>query len=133
MAEPAPVVTRAGRAWPVDSGTIVAGWSAMSQDRIADQVAAMSPEQRRHLIDTAPCKSAIPTECRGSSRAQANRINIADAILDQRRILDRASDDKIREALTRGFGQTLEPRQPGTSAAVGARRPDDACRRDRLP
>ena len=33
MAEPAPVITQPAGAWPVDSGTIVAGWSAMSQDR----------------------------------------------------------------------------------------------------
>ena len=35
-------------------GDIVSGWPTMGQDRIAAQIAAMTPEQRHHLITTMP-------------------------------------------------------------------------------
>ena len=41
-------------AWPVQASDVVAGWQAMSQDRIDDQIAAMSAEQRQRLITEFP-------------------------------------------------------------------------------
>ena len=45
----------AGVAIPAE-GEIVAGWPTMSQDRIAGQIAAMTPAQRQHLIATMPAQ-----------------------------------------------------------------------------
>ena len=47
-------------------GDIVSGWPTMGQDRIAAQIATMTPEQRQHLItDDAAARSATPTACPG--------------------------------------------------------------------
>ncbi len=50
---PQPRTAPAG-AWPVPLADVVAGWSAIGQDRIADQIAAMTPGQRQRLIDEFP-------------------------------------------------------------------------------
>src|SRR5215212_4838982 len=39
---------------PVPMADVVAGWSAIGQDRIASQIEAMTPEQRQRLIDEFP-------------------------------------------------------------------------------
>lgn len=44
----------------------VGNWPAMTQDSIAAQIAAMTPEQRRQLIESYPQQSATPTASRGT-------------------------------------------------------------------
>ena len=55
---PSPIPQRAATvpagAWPVQASDVVAGWQAMSQDRIGEQIAAMTPAQRQRLIAEFP-------------------------------------------------------------------------------
>jgi Alpha/beta hydrolase len=75
----------AAGAWPVPLADIVAGWSAISQDRIANQITAMTPEQRQRLIDEFPRQVGNTDGVPWDMRIAANRINIAQAIADERR------------------------------------------------
>ncbi len=61
----------------------VAGWPAMTQLRIADQIAAMTPGQRRELIYAAPAIVGNTNGVPWGMRVEANRINIARAIADE--------------------------------------------------
>ena len=98
-----------GMAVPADT-EIVAGWPTMSQDRIAAQVAAMTPAQRQHLVDTMPAQVGNTAGVPWAMRVAANRINIADAILDQRRTIDQPDDDKIRQFVgSRVQSRSLDP------------------------
>jgi hypothetical protein len=81
-ARPAAPTVPAG-AWPVDAADVVAGWPAMSQDRIAGQIAAMTPEQRRLLIDEFPRQVGNTDGVPWDMRVAANRVNIAQAIVDE--------------------------------------------------
>ncbi len=83
---------------------VVAGWPTMSQDRIAEQIRAMSPEERRRLLEAAPRQVGNTDGVPWDLRFAANRLNIAEAIAAQRDILARSDDDKIRAALAAGFG-----------------------------
>ena len=87
---------------------IVAGWPTMGQDRIAGQIAAMTPAQRSHLVDTMPAQVGNTDGVPWDMRAAANRINIADAILSERRIVDRPEDEKIRRFVA-GTAPSLDP------------------------
>ncbi|MGV0790966.1 alpha/beta hydrolase [Mycolicibacterium sp. XJ1819] len=78
-----PPPTLPAGAWPVVAGDVVAGWQAMSQDRIAEQVAAMSPEQRQRLITEFPRQVGNTDGVPWEMRIAANRTNIAQAILDE--------------------------------------------------
>lgn len=120
MAVPAAEVTRPAGAWPVDAAGVVAAWPVMSQDRIAEQIAAMTPEQRRVLVDAAPRQVGNTDGVPWEMRVTANRINIADAVLEQRRILDRPAEDKIRDALARGFGPRRDPTDPAAAERLWA-------------
>ncbi|MDA4107899.1 alpha/beta hydrolase [Mycolicibacterium holsaticum] len=80
---PAPSTTPAG-AWPVRAGDVVAGWPALSQDRIAGEIAAMTPEQRHRLVTEFPQQVGNTDGVPWSMRVEANRINVAQAILDER-------------------------------------------------
>ena len=82
-APPAP--TAAAGAWPVPLADVVAGWSAIGQDRIANQIAAMTPEQRQRLIDEFPKQVGNTDGVPWDMRVAANRVNIAQAIADERR------------------------------------------------
>ena len=88
----------------VSNAGVVAGWPTMAQDRIAEQLAAMAPEQRRRLVAGAPQQvgntDGIPWEL----RIAANRINITDAILKERRTIDRPVEDKIRAVVDERYG-----------------------------
>ena len=75
----------ARRAWPVPLADVVAGWSAIGQDRIANQIAAMTPEQRQRLIDEFPKQVGNTDGVPWDMRIAANRVNIAQAIADERR------------------------------------------------
>jgi len=69
-------------AWPVQASDVVAGWSAMSQDRIGEQIAAMTPAQRQRLIAEFPQQVGNTDGLPWDMRVAANRINIAQAIVD---------------------------------------------------
>ena len=109
IAEPAPT-TAAG--WPTGPAALVAGWPTLSQEAIAAQIAALSPEQRQQLVEAAPRQAGNTDGVPWPLRIAANRLNIADAILTQRGLLERSAQDKARSelsgplpaALTRGAG-----------------------------
>ncbi|OBI74162.1 alpha/beta hydrolase [Mycobacterium sp. E740] len=88
-----PATVPAGAA--VQPGDVVAGWPAMSQDRIADQIAAMTPEQRQRLVDEFPREVGNTDGVPWELRVAANRTNIAEAILEER--------DPVRIAFYRGL------------------------------
>jgi hypothetical protein len=69
-------------AWPVQASDVVAGWLALSQDRIAEQIAAMSPAQRQRLIAEFPQQVGNTDGVPWAMRIAANRVNIAQAIVD---------------------------------------------------
>ncbi len=71
-------------AWPVTAGEVVAAWPQMSQDRIADQIAAMTPDQRERLVAQFPGQVGNTDGVPWQMRVAANRTNIAQAILDER-------------------------------------------------
>jgi hypothetical protein len=66
----------------IDGAADMANWPSMSRDRIAGQIAAMTPAQRAHLIDAAPSIVGNTNGVPWDMRAAANRINIAQAIRD---------------------------------------------------
>ena len=76
--------TEPAGAWPVQAADVVAGWPATSQDRIAGQIAAMTPEQRHQLIAEFPKQVGNTDGVPWDMRVAANRINIAQAIVDER-------------------------------------------------
>ncbi len=99
-------------AWPVQAADVVAGWPAMAQDRIAGQIAAMTPEQRRRLIDEFPRQVGNTDGVPWDMRVAANRVNIAQAIVDER------GDDpnaKRRIAFYQGLlGEIDDPTRSGS-------------------
>lgn len=78
---PHPATTTPAGAWPVQAGDVVAGWPAMSQDRIAEQIAAMTPEQRRQLVDEFPAAVGNTDGVPWPLRVAANRVNVAQAVV----------------------------------------------------
>lgn len=87
-----------------DLGDLVAGWPTMPQDRIAGQIGALDPDQRRALIAAAPRQVGNTDGIPWDMRIAANRINIADAILGERRTIDRPEADKIRAVVAARYG-----------------------------
>jgi hypothetical protein len=71
-------------AWPVQASDVVAGWPAMSQNRIDEQITAMTPAQRQRLITEFPQQVGNTDGVPWDMRVAANRVNIAQAILDER-------------------------------------------------
>nr|CRL67355.1 alpha/beta hydrolase [Mycolicibacterium malmesburyense] len=59
----------------------VAAWPNTSQDRIAAQIAAMTPEQRQRLIDEFPAQVGNTDGVPWEMRVEANRTNVAQAVL----------------------------------------------------
>ena len=86
------------------AGGVVAGWPTMAQDRITEQISAMTPEQRRLLITGAPQQVGNTDGVPWELRVAANRINITDAILAERRTVDRPVEDKIRAVVAERYG-----------------------------
>lgn len=64
-------------------GDVVNGWPVMSQDRIAAQIAAMTPEQRDTLVADFPRQVGNTDGLPWEMRIAANRTNIAQAVLDE--------------------------------------------------
>lgn len=81
------------------SGDPVADWPHLSQDGIAAAVAAMSDGQRQRLIEQRPHEVGNTDGVPWELRVAANRINIANAILDERHTLDAPDDVKLRAAV----------------------------------
>ncbi len=79
------IATAPAGAGPVPLADAVAGWSAIGQDRIAHQIAAMPPDQRQRLIDEFPKQVGNTDGVPWDMRIAANRVNIAQAIADERR------------------------------------------------
>lgn len=77
----APAATVPAGAWPVQAADVVDAWPAMSQDRIAAQVAAMTPEQRERLVAAFPQRVGNTDGIPWEMRIAANRRNIAAAVL----------------------------------------------------
>jgi hypothetical protein len=93
-------------AWPVQAADVVAGWRALSQDRIAEQIAAMSPAQRQRLIAEFPQAVGNTDGVPWDMRVAANRVNIAQAIVD--------SENAERLALYRSLlGEIDDPARSG--------------------
>lgn len=82
-APPAATIQAGGS--PIPLADVVSGWSAIGQDRIADQITAMTPEQRQRLIDDFPRQVGNTDGVPWHMRVAANRVNIAQAIADERR------------------------------------------------
>ena len=79
-----------------------AAWPAMNQDSIADQIAAMTPDQRARLVAEFPRQVGNTDGVPWDMRVAANRINLAQAIID--------TDDPIRVALYRSLlGEVDDP------------------------
>ena len=96
-------------AWPVPLADVVAGWSAIGQDRIANQIAAMTPEQRQRLIDEFPKQvgntDGVPWDMRDRGEPDQHRAG------DRRRT-------------TRAHGAGIAgPRRVLPGSACGGRRP----------
>jgi Alpha/beta hydrolase len=79
---PRPAPTVPAGAWPVQASDVVAGWPAMSQHRIGEQIAAMTPAQRQRLIAEFPHQVGNTDGVPWDMRIAANRVNIAQAIVD---------------------------------------------------
>jgi hypothetical protein len=93
-------------AWPVQASDVVAGWPAMSQDRVGEQIAAMSPAQRQRLIAEFPQQVGNTDGVPWDMRVAANRVNIAQAIID--------TEDPGRATVYRGLlGEIDDPARSG--------------------
>ena len=79
---PRAVATVPAGAWPIQASDVVAGWPAMSQHRIDEQIAAMTPAQRQRLIAEFPQQVGNTDGVPWDMRVAANRVNIAQAIID---------------------------------------------------
>lgn len=101
VTSPAPAAVRPAAA----AGDPVAEWPHLSQDSIAASVADMSDSQRQRLIEQRPGEVGNTDGVPWDMRIAANRINIANAILDEHRTLDAPDDVKLRAAVS----PTLEP------------------------
>jgi Alpha/beta hydrolase len=104
---PSPVVATPGETRPASAATdIVAGWPALSQDRINEQLAAMTPTQRQRLIAEFPQQVGNTDGLPWDMRIAANRVNIAQAILDE--------PDPARAAFYRSLlGEIDDPARSG--------------------
>lgn len=79
-AEPVATVPASARPAPA-SEAVVAGWPTTGQAGIANQIAAMSPEQRLRLVADFPHQVGNTDGVPWETRIAANRLNIAEAIL----------------------------------------------------
>lgn len=81
-------VTRAAATVPAGASPAlpdeaVARWPVMGQGRIAEQIAALTPEQRQRLVADFPHQVGNTDGIPWEMRVAANRTNIAQAILDE--------------------------------------------------
>jgi hypothetical protein len=78
-------IDRPFAAWdaPTASADVVADWPSMNGDRIAAQIAAMTPGQRARLVADLPSIVGNTDGVPWNMRVAANRVNIERAILDE--------------------------------------------------
>jgi hypothetical protein len=102
-----PVAPAPGETRPASAATdVVPGWPAMSQDRIDDQIATMTPVQRQRLIAEFPQQVGNTDGVPWDMRIAANRVNIAQAIVDE--------PDPARAAFYRSLlGEIDDPARSG--------------------
>ncbi len=81
------------------NGTAVQGWPTTGQGRIAAQLTALPAAEQRRLVEEHPEQLGNTDGVPWPLRFAANRINIANAVLDQQRILDRPVDEKLAAAV----------------------------------
>lgn len=86
-------------------GDPVSDWPHLSQDSIAGRLAAMSDAERRRLVEHHPHEVGNTDGVPWELRVAANRINIANAILDERRTIDAPVEAKLRAAIA----PTMDP------------------------
>jgi hypothetical protein len=79
---PGAAATVPAGAWPVQASDVVAAWPALSQNRIGEQIAAMTPAQKQRLTAGFPQQVGNTDGVPWDMRIAANRINIAQAIVD---------------------------------------------------
>lgn len=91
-----------------DTGSPVRNWPTTSQDGIAAQFAATPAADRRRLVEEFPGQVGNTDGIPWPMRVAANRINIANAILQERRVLDRPVDEKLAATVAR-VAPTLDP------------------------
>lgn len=80
-------------------GSTVGDWPHLRQERIAELIAAMPTTERERLIRTNPEQVGNTDGIAWDLRVAANRINIANAILREREILDRPVEEKLSAAV----------------------------------
>ncbi|UXA16157.1 alpha/beta hydrolase family protein [Mycobacterium sp. SMC-4] len=76
-----PASTVPAGAWTASQ--VVDAWPRMGQDRIAAQVAAMTPQQRDQLVAEFPGQVGNTDGVPWTMRSRANRVNLAAAILSE--------------------------------------------------
>jgi hypothetical protein len=106
-------------------------WPGMAQDRIAEQVAAMTDEQRHHLVASRPREVGNTDGVPWPMRMAANRISIADAILEERGTLSIGDADKVRTELAARFGPVIAELLCAATLADPVRRSDAVASYDR--
>lgn len=133
-----PAATTAAGAWTVTPQEVVGAWPVMSQDRIAAQLAAMTDAERLHLVETVPRAVGNTDGVPWPMRVAANRINVADALLAQRAVVDLPEEDKIVRMFAGGLGLDTGSAErvwlaahadPGVRAAIVATHDQDALAR----
>lgn len=106
-ADPMPPPAATVPAGAVQGADVVDGWPVMSQDRIATQIAAMSPQQRHRLVTEFPHQVGNTDGVPWDLRIAANRANIAEAILREN---GSAPDSQSRIAFYRSLlGEIDDP------------------------
>lgn len=113
----APAATVPAGAWPVQAADVVAGWPAMSQDRIAGQISAMTSDQRDRLITEFPRQVGNTDGVPWPMRIAANRLNIANAIAAES---GRDAESQRRIATYRGLLAEIDD-PAGTGARIQRR------------
>lgn len=83
--------------WTVPPADVVAGWATLSQDRIAAQIAGLTLAQRRQLVTEFPREVGNTDGVPWDMRMEANRLNIANAIVEQQHLLGQSDDDQAIE------------------------------------
>lgn len=82
------------------SVSTVADWPHLPQGRIAELITAMPTAEQERLIRTHPERVGNTDGVPWDIRVAANRVNIANAILRERDIIDRPVEDKLRAAVS---------------------------------
>lgn len=118
------------------SGGTVEDWPHLSQSEIAAELTAMSAAERGRLIRAHPEQAGNTDGVPWATRVAANRLNIANAILREREVLDRPLEDKLRMAISPTLGPADAERlwatlhaDPALQAAAIVAHDRDALRR----